>query len=132
MGSYIKIILLLLVGKGWKSPFLMSREIFSHEVASPQKDRARKAEKMNKTEKMRGCVALCSVSLNNLKELREQLLYELKALYKALEIEDQDSEKIEDPELYKIALDYDYNAESLETCAEELESIIKDLERIKL
>lgn len=87
---------------------------------------------MNKTEKMRGCVALCRVSLNNLKELREQALFELSALFKALDIEDQDSEKIEDPELYKIALDLQYNAESLQSSAEDLESIIKDLERIKL
>ena len=87
---------------------------------------------MNKTEKMRGCVALCALSLNNLKELREALLNELKALFKALEIKDQDSEKIEDPQLYKIALDLEYNADSLKSSAEELESIIKDLEKLEI
>ena len=87
---------------------------------------------MNKTEKMRGCVALCALSLNNLKELREALLNELKALFKALEIKDQDSEKIEDPQLYKIALDLEYNAESLKSSAEDLESVLKDLEKIKI
>ncbi len=87
---------------------------------------------MNKNEKMRGCAALCRVSLNNLKELKEQALFELSALFKALDIEDQDSEKIEDPELYKIVLDLQYNIESLQSSAEDLESIIKDLERIKL
>lgn len=87
---------------------------------------------MNKTEKMRGCVALCALSLNNLKELREALLNEHKALFKALEIKDQDSEKIEDPQLYKIALDLEYNADSLKSSAEDLESIIKDLEKLEI
>ena len=87
---------------------------------------------MNKTEKMRGCIALCALSLNNLKELREALLNELKALFKALEIKDQDSEKIEDPQLYKIALDLEYNADSLKSSAEDLESIIKDLEKLEI
>ena len=110
----------------------MSREIFSHEVASPQKDRARKKAQMNKTEKMRGCVALCSVSLSNLKELREALLNELSLIYKALGIEDQDSEKIEDPQLYGIALDLEDNADRLRTASEDLESVLKDLEKIKI
>lgn len=87
---------------------------------------------MNKTEKMRGCVALCALSLNNLKELREALLNELKALFKALDIKDQDSEKIEDPQLYKIALDLEYNADSLKSSADDLESILKDLEKINI
>lgn len=87
---------------------------------------------MNKTEKMLGCIALCALSLNNLKELREALLNELKALFKALEIKDQDSEKIEDPQLYKIALDLEYNADSLKSSAEDLESIIKDLEKLEI
>ena len=87
---------------------------------------------MNKTEKMRGCVELCSVYFNNLKELREALLNELKCLYKALEIKEEDAEKIEDPQLYKIALDLEYNADSLKSSAEELESIIKDLEKLKI
>lgn len=87
---------------------------------------------MDKTQKMRGCVALCSVSLNNLKELREALLNELSCLYRALGIEDQDSEKVEDPQLYKIALDLEYNAESLKSCAEDLESVIKDLDKLKI
>ena len=87
---------------------------------------------MNKTEKMRGCVALCALSLNNLKELREAVLLELKTLFKALEIEDQDTEKIEDVELYKIANDLEWNAERLQDSAEELESLLKDLEKINI
>lgn len=87
---------------------------------------------MNKTEKMRGCVALCALSLNNLKELREAVLLELKTLFKALEIEDQDTEKIEDVELYKIANDLEWNAERLKSAGEDLASVLEDLEKIKL
>ena len=87
---------------------------------------------MNKTEKMRGCVALCGVALSNLRELREALLSELKVLFKALEIKEEDSEKIEDPQLYKIALDLEYNADSLKSSAEDLESVLKDLEKINI
>ena len=87
---------------------------------------------MNKTEKMRGCVALCAVSLNNLKEIREALLNELKTLFRALEIEDQDPEKIEDVELYKIANDLQYNAEEIESIGEDLANVIKYLERLKI
>ena len=87
---------------------------------------------MNKTEKMRGCVALCSISLNNLKELREALLNELSCLYRALGIEDQDSEKIEDTQLYKIAGDLEWNAERLQSASEDLTSVLEDLEKIKL
>ena len=87
---------------------------------------------MNKTEKMRGCVALCGVALSNLRELRETLLNELSCLYKALGIEDQDSEKIEDVQLYKIAGDLEWNAERLQSASEDLASVLEDLEKIKI
>ena len=87
---------------------------------------------MNKTEKMRGVVALCSFALTNVKELQEALTNELKTLFKALGIEDQDSEKIEDPALYHIALDLEFNADNLRSCAQDLESITKDLDKIKI
>ena len=87
---------------------------------------------MNKTEKMRGCVALCALSLNNLKESREAVLLELKTLFKALEIEDHDPEKIKDTELYKIALNLEWNAEQLEGSIKDLASLIEDLEKIKI
>lgn len=87
---------------------------------------------MNKTEKLRGCVALCAVSLANLRELRETLLNELKVLFRALEIKDEDAEKIDDPQLYHIALDLEYNADSLKSSAEDLESVLKDLEKINI
>lgn len=87
---------------------------------------------MNKTEKMSGCVALCALSLNNLKELRESILNELKQLFRALDIQDQDFEKIEDVELYKIANDLEWNAERLQSASDDLASVLEDLEKIKI
>ena len=87
---------------------------------------------MNKTEKMRGVVALCGVALTNLNEVREALTNELKTLFKALEVEDQDTEKIEDPQLYSIALELEDSAHNLEYSARDLESVLKDLEKIKV
>lgn len=87
---------------------------------------------MNKSKKLGEALALCGVALSILKELEENERQELKLLFKALEIEDQDSEKIEDPSLYRIALDLDYNADQLKEQAEEMESFIKGLERVKL
>ena len=87
---------------------------------------------MDKSQKMRGCVALLEVSRNNLNEVRETLLNELKSLFKALEITDSDFEKIEDAQLYGIALDLDYNAHEIADKVEELESLIKDLDKLKV
>ena len=87
---------------------------------------------MNKSEKMRGCVALCAISLNNLKELRESILNELKQLFRALDIQDQDFEKIDDVELYKIANDLEWNAERLKSAGDDLASVLEDLEKIKI
>lgn len=87
---------------------------------------------MDKTEKMRICALLCRLSIYNLKDLREALLNELKCLYRALEIKEEDAEKIEDPQLYKIALDLEYNADSLKSSAEDLEAVLKDLEKINI
>ena len=87
---------------------------------------------MNKTEKMRAIVALCNVALIEAKDLAQDLQNERKVLFKALGIEDQDSEKIEDAQLYCIANDLEYNADSLESYAKDLESVIKDLERLKV
>ena len=87
---------------------------------------------MNKNEKMRGCVALLEVARNNLSEVKETLLNELKNLFRALEITDSDFEKIEDAQLYGIALDLDYNAHEIAEKVEELESLIKDLDKLKV
>lgn len=87
---------------------------------------------MNKSKKLGEALALCGVVLSILKELEENERQELKLLFKALEIEDQDSEKIEDPALYGIALNLDYNADQLKDQAEEMQSFIKGLERVKL
>lgn len=87
---------------------------------------------MVKNEKMRGCVALCNFALNNLKELKEETEKELNVLFLALGIKDNDSEKVEDPTLYGIALNLEDNARDFKNIIEDLESIIKDLERVKL
>lgn len=87
---------------------------------------------MNKSKKLGEALALCGVALSILKELEEAQRSELKLLFKALEIEDQDSEKIEDASLYGIALNLDYSADQLKDQAEELEKFIKDLEKDKL
>lgn len=87
---------------------------------------------MDKSEKMRGCVALCAVALNNLKEIKETLTTELNALFLALGIKDKDAEKIEDAELYKIALDLDYNAQEVESIGEDLANVIKYLEKLSI
>ena len=87
---------------------------------------------MNKSEKIQGSIALCQVAFNNLMELSEALRAELKTLFRALEIEDQDAEKIEDAQLYKIALDLDYNAGEIKSNAEDLQNVIKYLEKLKV
>ena len=131
MGFYIVIIHLSLVGKGAEaSPFLNVAHALRVEGRKPSKDRARKAENMNKNEKMRGCVALVKIAVAQMQELRSETLKEWESLFLALGIRDKDPEKIEDAQLYKIALDLEYNAQELKTSAEDLESIIKDLEKI--
>lgn len=87
---------------------------------------------MDKSQKMRGSVAVLEVARNNLNEVRETLLNELKSLFRALEITDSDFEKIEDAQLYSIALDLDYNAHEIAEKVEELESLIKDLDKLKV
>lgn len=87
---------------------------------------------MNKSEKLQGSIALCQVAFNNLMELSEALRMELKSLFRALEIEDQDAEKIEDAQLYKIALDLDYNAEEIKINAEDLKKLVEYLEKLKV
>ena len=87
---------------------------------------------MNKSEKLQGSIALCQVAFNNLMELSEALRAELKTLFRALEIEDQDAEKIEDAQLYKIALDLDYNAGEIQSNAQDLLNVVKYLEKLKV
>ena len=87
---------------------------------------------MNKSKKLGEALALCGVALSILRELEENEKQELKLLFKALEIEDQDPEKIQDAKLYGVALDLDYNAHTLKNQAEDLETVIQDIERLKL
>ena len=87
---------------------------------------------MNKSKKLGEALALCGVALTILKEIEEAERQELKLLFKALEIEDQDPEKIEDAKLYGIALDLDSNAHFLNSTAEDLATVIKDIENLKV
>ena len=87
---------------------------------------------MNKSKKLEEAIALCGVALTLLKELEENERQELKLLFRALEIEDQDPEKIEDAKLYGVALDLDSNVHQLKNEGEDLESFIKGLEKLKL
>ena len=81
---------------------------------------------------MRGSVAVLEVARNNLNEVKETLLNELKSLFRALNITDSDFEKIEDAQLYGIALDLDYNAREIGEKVEDLDSLIKDLDKLKV
>ena len=56
---------------------------------------------MQKEKKLSECVALCGVVSNALKDLSEALSNELKLIFKALEIEGGDFEKIEDAKIYQ-------------------------------
>ena len=87
---------------------------------------------MNKSKKLGEALALCGVALSILKELEENERSELKLLFKALDITDADFEKIEDAKLYGIALDLDSHAYSLKNQAEDLETVMQDIERLKL
>ena len=87
---------------------------------------------MLKSRKLAECVALCNIVVNCLQEISEESAKERKLLFKALEIDDEDAEKIEDPKLYGLALDLEYNADQLKNLGEEMQSIIKDLEKIKI
>lgn len=87
---------------------------------------------MNKSKKLGEALALCGVALSILKELEENERSELKLLFKALDITDADFEKIEDAKLYGIALDLDSHAHFLKNQAEDLETVMQDIERLKL
>lgn len=85
---------------------------------------------MEKMRKLNESIQLLEIVRHNLRDLSEACENEHKLIFKALEVED--AEQIEDPKLYSIALDLKYNKEDLADKAEELESFIKDLEKLKL
>ena len=87
---------------------------------------------MEKNRKLSECVALCNIVVNCLNEISTETEKERKLIFKALEIENEDAERVEDPKLYGLVLDHEYNAKQLKDLAEEVQSIIKDLEKIKL
>ena len=83
-----------------------------------------------KDRKLSETVQLVRIAVNNLKELAEALENEHSCLFRALEVDD--AEKIEDATLYGCALDLEYNKKDIADKAEELESFLKDLEKVKL
>lgn len=85
---------------------------------------------MEKARKLNEALQLLEIVRHTLLEIGEACESERKLLFRALEVED--AEKIEDASLYKIALDLEYNAEELNSNAEDVASIIKYLEKIKL
>lgn len=86
---------------------------------------------MTKNEKIEACILLCTLAIKNAEETKQEAESERSALFKALNIEDQDTEKIEDPQLYGIANDLEFNSKCLEDIKEELEAVVKDFKRIK-
>jgi len=65
-----------------------------------------------------------------LKEIKEKSEDELKALFQALKVEDV--EQIEDAKIYCLASDKEFNNRELEQVIEDLESVLKDLAKIKI
>ena len=85
---------------------------------------------MEKDRKLNECIQLLEIVRHTLRDISEACENEHKLIFKALEVDD--AEKVEDPKLYGIVLDLEYNAESLKSTAEDLKSLISDLERIKI
>lgn len=85
---------------------------------------------MEKMRKVNEILQLLEIARHNLRDLAEACENEHKLIFKALEVED--AEQVEDAKLYGIVLDLEYNIKDLADKAEELESFIKDIEKIKL
>lgn len=85
---------------------------------------------MEKMRKVNETLQLLEIARHNLRDLSEACENERKLVFRALEVDD--AEEVEDPKLYSIINDLEYNAKDLKDKAEELEGFIKDLEKIKL
>ena len=85
---------------------------------------------MEKMRKVNESLQLLEIVRHNLKDLAEACENEHKLIFKALEVEN--AEQVEDAKLYGIVLDLEYNIKDLGDKVEELESFIKDLEKVKL
>lgn len=85
---------------------------------------------MEKARKLNEAIQLLEIVRHTLTEIGEACESEKKLIFKALEVED--AEQVEDASLYKIVLDLDYNAGELKSNAEDVASIVKYLEKIKL
>ena len=85
---------------------------------------------MEKARKLNEAIQLLEIVRHTLTEIGEACESEKKLIFKALDVED--AEQVEDASLYKIVLDLDYNGGELKSNAEDVASIIKYLEKIKL
>ena len=87
---------------------------------------------MEKNRKLSEAIQLLEIVRHSLNDIAEACESELKLIFKALEISDEDPEKIDDAGLYKIALDLDYNGKEIREEAEDLKSFIDSLNKIKI
>lgn len=85
---------------------------------------------MEKMRKVNETLQLLEIARHNLRDLSEACENERKLIFRALNV--SDAEQVEDAQLYCIVNDLEYNAKDLADKVEEVESFIKDLERVKL
>ena len=85
---------------------------------------------MPNNEKIKSCAALGAFMVESLKEAHETLSEELKALYLALGV--KDFETIEDSKLYCLAANREYAIENLKRIIEDLQSVVSDIEKLKI
>ena len=85
---------------------------------------------MPNNEKIKNCAALGAFMVQTLKEAHETMTEELKALYLALGVEN--FETIEDSKLYCMAADREYAIEYLQRIIEDLQGVVKDIEKLKI
>ena len=85
---------------------------------------------MEKMRKVNETLQLLEIARHNLRDLAEACENEKKLIFRALEVDEE--EEIDDAKLYGIVLDLEFNIKDLADKAEELESFIKDIEKIKL
>ena len=85
---------------------------------------------MNKNEQVQVAIALCKLAIKTLEDVKADTDKELSLIFKACGIEDQDAEKIEDSKLYGITLNLESNSRFLTYAKGDLNSVIKDLEKL--
>lgn len=86
---------------------------------------------MNKNEQVQVAIALCKLAIKTLEDVRADADNERSLIFKACGIENRDAEKIEDSKLYGITLTLESNSRFLNYAQDDLNSVIKDLEKMK-